>query len=73
MTARMILTIAALAVALLAVTVAAFEGLPLPETTWLMVWGVGLLAGAALTKNLSRTPGKARVAAKPHEFIVKAA
>jgi len=73
-TVRMSLTLILLVVALFGLTpVESLDRLAVPETMWLAMWGIGLLAGAAAVKTFSPAVIDARIVKKPHDFLVEPA
>jgi hypothetical protein len=65
------LTLIALVIVLLGIApIPSLDRLAVPETLWLTMWGVGLLATAAGVKSLTRLTTQP---AKPHDYVVKAA
>jgi hypothetical protein len=43
----------------------------LPETMWLAMWGIGLLAGAAAVKTFSPAAVDARLVKKSHDLAIE--
>jgi hypothetical protein len=66
------LTLIALVVALLGIApIESLDRMAVPETMWLAIWGIGLLAGAAGVKAFLPVAVDARLVKKPRDFSIK--